>query len=385
MINRAQRLTLLGGLMMSAAAIAQCPPHWLADPAPVFNSEVRELIQWNGGVVARGTFTQVNGSSTRGLAFWNGASWSPLPAMPAPPNKVVSFNGQLIADASVLQGPGWATLGQGLNDPPWTLTTFQGQLVAGGNFTASGSTAIAHVAQWNGSAWTQIGAGLDNAVNDLIEYRGQLYACGWFHSPTSGGTDYIARWNGTSWSGIPGVPIAAMPWRMAVINDELFLAGYGGLQGFVSSYDGAAWKLEFTTVNYEPTGIVSYGDAIVVGAANTLITRRDGVWTQSPPLVTSSGFPKVIDLVVHSGQLFIGGSFSGAGGNPAANIVRYSETSSDFNGDGDYGTDQDVEAFFRCLSGDCCARCRSADFNADGDMGTEQDIEAFFRVLAGGC
>jgi hypothetical protein len=58
---------------------------------------------------------------------------------------------------------------------------------------------------------------------------------------------------------------------------------------------------------------------------------------------------------------------------------------SDFNGDGDFGTDQDIEAFFSCLAGFCCGTCwqNGADFNGDGDYGTDQDIEAFFRVLAG--
>jgi len=57
----------------------------------------------------------------------------------------------------------------------------------------------------------------------------------------------------------------------------------------------------------------------------------------------------------------------------------------DFNGDGDSGTDQDIEAFFACLGGNCCPTCWSggADFNGDGDIGTDQDIEAFFRVLGG--
>jgi hypothetical protein len=58
--------------------------------------------------------------------------------------------------------------------------------------------------------------------------------------------------------------------------------------------------------------------------------------------------------------------------------------SSDFNGDSDFGTDQDIEAFFACLAGNCCPTCGSADFNSDGDFGTDQDIEAFFRILAGG-
>jgi hypothetical protein len=56
---------------------------------------------------------------------------------------------------------------------------------------------------------------------------------------------------------------------------------------------------------------------------------------------------------------------------------------SDFNGDGDESTDGDIEAFFECLAGRCCATCGSPDFNGDGDAATDADIEAFFRVLAG--
>jgi len=60
--------------------------------------------------------------------------------------------------------------------------------------------------------------------------------------------------------------------------------------------------------------------------------------------------------------------------------------SSDFNCDGDSATDQDIEAFFACVGGDCCATCDplGADFNNDGDSATDADLEAFFRVLAGG-
>jgi glucose/arabinose dehydrogenase len=73
-----------------------------------------------------------------------------------------------------------------------------------------------------------------------------------------------------------------------------------------------------------------------------------------------------------------------------ANIwrIRYAPSrpccTPDFNGDGDVGTDADIEAFFACLAGSCCATCGSADFNNDGDVGTDSDIESFFRVLAGG-
>jgi|GEM_PF-3057927 len=60
--------------------------------------------------------------------------------------------------------------------------------------------------------------------------------------------------------------------------------------------------------------------------------------------------------------------------------------SQDFDCDGDFGTDGDIEAFFACLGGNCPpAPCpASSDFNGDGDFGTDADIEAFFRVLGGG-
>jgi len=58
--------------------------------------------------------------------------------------------------------------------------------------------------------------------------------------------------------------------------------------------------------------------------------------------------------------------------------------SADFDGDGDTGTDLDIEALFACVGGDCCPGCGSADFDGDGDAGTDLDIEAFFRVLGGG-
>ena len=57
----------------------------------------------------------------------------------------------------------------------------------------------------------------------------------------------------------------------------------------------------------------------------------------------------------------------------------------DFDGDGDLGTDADIEAFFACLAGSCCPGCFGQDFNMDGDAGTDADIEAFFRVIAGGA
>ena len=59
----------------------------------------------------------------------------------------------------------------------------------------------------------------------------------------------------------------------------------------------------------------------------------------------------------------------------------------DFDGDGDEGTDADIEAFFTVIGGGPCptGTCGSIDFDGDGDEGTDADIEAFFRVVGGGA
>lgn len=60
--------------------------------------------------------------------------------------------------------------------------------------------------------------------------------------------------------------------------------------------------------------------------------------------------------------------------------------SSDYDHDGDLGTDSDIEAFFACLAGSCCSTCYTADLNGDGRPAGDTDIESFFRTLAGnGC
>jgi hypothetical protein len=86
--------------------------------------------------------------------------------------------------------------------------------------------------------------------------------------------------------------------------------------------------------------------------------------------------------------LRIGADIVGGSPAPAFNMVLELEGSgqpcrADFNNDGDVATDADIEAFFACLAGNCCATCGTADFNDDGDSATDADIEAFFRVLAG--
>jgi hypothetical protein len=101
--------------------------------------------------------------------------------------------------------------------------------------------------------------------------------------------------------------------------------------------------------------------------------------TQSEGLTVSS-----VALGGHPSSIRFVAALSDGCGDTVSSAARLTVNTADFNGDGAVGTDADIEAFFACLAGSCCANCGSADFNGDGAVGTDADIEAFFRVLAGG-
>jgi hypothetical protein len=130
----------------------------------------------------------------------------------------------------------------------------------------------------------------------------------------------------------------------------------------------------FQIVLYEGSGTVDfrYGAmAAVVGGAMTVgVENSTGTIAQS----------------VAQGSIGTGNTARRVNNVPATNPCPPPCGTSDFNGDGDFGTDQDIEAFFACLAGNCCQTCYAggSDFNGDGDFGTDQDIESFFRVLGGG-
>lgn len=94
---------------------------------------------------------------------------------------------------------------------------------------------------------------------------------------------------------------------------------------------------------------------------------------------------RYVSGVSANGAVLIGGAYHGDEFSRAWMVTLGPVcTTADYDHDGDVGTDADIEAFFRCLAGNCCSMCYTRDLNDDGDEGTDRDIETFFRVLAGG-
>src|ERR1051325_5198666 len=308
------------------------------------------------GVATDGTLWSVVGY--RGVCRWSGTSWTPVGISPNSTrglaflanSGVVTAGGNSIATA--WNGLNWSPLGSVGGGALAVAVLPDQSVVSAGGFIAPGN--LTRIARWNGSAWLPLSSGLNSDVYALAAMpNGDLVAGGAFTQ--AGGIPIgrgVARWNGTSWSGLAGGigdPMGDI-WALAPLPDgRLVVGGHFTSAGGVAANNIAMWDGQSWT---------PLGEGVNIG------------------LHAITALPY--------GEIAVGGYFTTAGGSPSSHFARYAFISGDFNHDGDSGTDADIEAFFACIAGNCCATCGSADFNGDGDSATDADIEAFFRVLAGG-
>ena len=327
----------------------------------------------NGQIVAGGAFTSAGGVPANGVARWDGTAWI---AMGGGFSAIVSDfanlpSGGLVAAGSrlggvwgnhvaVWNGVDWSPLGGGVDNDTRALALLpNGDLVAAGFFANAGGVPASRIARWNGSAWLSLGTGLNTPtgtsyVMDLaILPGGDLVATGSFTHAGGAPSPGIARWDGSSWH-----PLGAG------------LAPIGPQRG-------------------EALAVLPSGELAVGGwfsSAGGVAARNIALWNGSTWSALGAGVDNRVTKVTSvPGGLAVHGVFGVAGEQVSVAFARWWRGNADFDGDGDTATDADIEAFFACLAGNCCAMCGTADFDGDGDTATDADIEAFFRVLAGGA
>jgi trimeric autotransporter adhesin len=329
------------------------------------NGPVREMcVRINGDLIVGGAFSTAGGGPAQMVARWDGSAWHAIADYPfseMPESMLAMPNGDVLVGAYSVRrwnGAAWSTLGAGTNGFVNALALAPGgDVYAGGDFSTAGGISAASLARWDGAAWWPLGDGTDGVVHAVaLLPGGRVVAAGQFTTAGGGPANNIAIWNGATWSaladGLDGRvgALAVLPSGDLVAGGDFTASGTTALN-YIARWDGAAWRAMGLGAEESPYGNVQ-----------TLVVTPDG------------------DLVV-------GGGFFQLDGEGRMFFARWHTCpacgSSDFNGDGDFGTDQDIEAFFACLAGFCCPACGSSDFNHDGDFGTDADIEAFFRVIAG--
>jgi hypothetical protein len=218
-----------------------------------------------------------------------------------------TYQGQLVAGGVFYDGDGapaqgvavfdqgrWHALGGGLGPPFMSevraLMLYNGELVAAGYFLDANGVPMQNIAAWNGKQWRSLGAGLPGEVNGLAEYNGQLVAAGRFIE-NNVAAHGVAVWDGTTWAYLGG-PFdgAVYPYvsAIAVYGDRLYAGG------FFSSVDG-------------------------VPASGIAAWTGEG-WEE---VAGGVGTPRVRTMCADGNALLVGGDFGSAGGVPAHGLAAY--------------------------------------------------------------
>lgn len=206
-----------------------------------------------------------------------------------------------------------------------SVTIWNGQLVAAGNFGSIGGVPSAGVAAWNGSAWVDLGATPNYTPGGVTVYDGALI-CSYDNG--------IYRYDGSAWTslGVPG-SINTHIYALAVYNGNLIVGGsFQSIAGVaaanIARWDGATWNPLGTGTNSTVSALTVYGPQLIAGGSFTQaggvtasgIAAWNGyVWS---PLGTGAN-STVSALTVHGSQLIAGGSFTQAGGVTAGRIAAW--------------------------------------------------------------
>ena len=294
-----------------------------------------------------GIFTTAGSVTVNHIARWDGTDWTSLADSSA-----VGVNGEGSVEVDAL-----AVFDDGTG----------AALYAGGTFTTAGGVTVNNIAKWDGERWSALSGlsdvGTDGAVLTMAVYDdGQgaaLYVGGRFTSAGGVETTTIARWDGSQWSALGGdsstgldAPVEAL----TVFDGSLFAGGSfwaadGTAVAGIAEWDGTSWSalngssgsgvsggVRALTVYDDGTGTALFvGGTFSTAGGITAngMARWDGTaWSAlgDPPAVGVGGqFPRVRSLSVYDGgsgpALFAGGEFTTAGGLAANHIARWDGTS----------------------------------------------------------
>lgn len=344
---------LLAGLAMCCLFLSpkvQAQAMVWTDVSDSIDGPIQMMVPYNGELFIGGNFFNIGSNFTRFLAMWDGTNfsfWNNSSLSGFGFDDMIEYNGKayLAGAYSILFGPvnmaewdgsdlvgtalnvnnnaqtlhtdgtslfvggglpegiqrwdgaAYQSMAGGVNGDVHKIVGFNGNVIAGGNFTMAGGNAVASIASWNGTAWAALGDGLNGSVADMIVYQGDLYVCGDFTHPTIGAIEDVARWDGSSWSAVGSSITTGLNelLTMAENNGMLYVGGDiseadGNTVYNVARWDGSNWSAAGDSL---PATVVKLGTfngsllcGMLSGPSSPLPMKRLGPATAHAPLLS---------------------------------------------------------------------------------------------------
>ncbi len=330
-----------------------------------FAPSVYALASNGGNLFVGGQFVTAGGITSRGVAKWNGTTWSGLDsgvngfveALLVVGGDVIVGGGFQTAGVAGLtvnsiarwNGSAWSALSSGMTGGSsfpvvYSLASNGGVIYAGGDFSHAGGVSSANIAQWNGALWSALGSGTDDVVLALANFGGELVVAGPFSTAGGATARGIAKWNGVTWSAVGGDADdgAFGIYVLAVSGDDLFAGGYFSALGGVPAKNTARWNgsvwsalgsgMDGSVGELAVSGGTLYvaGDFTTVGgvAANRIAKWDGSAWSALGSGLSSGVFgAEVAVLLADGSNLFAGGRFTSAGGVAVNQIAQWNGSS----------------------------------------------------------
>jgi hypothetical protein len=275
---------------------------WLPLGAGCDNAVFDAVELPNGHIIVSGQFAHAGGINSPTIARWDGNTWH---AMPSPGFAVGTrllrrTNGDLVIalfpslEIRRFDGTSWSTIGAGVNTALRLsmVETPNGDLVIGGTFVSVSSVPANNIARWDGATWHPLGPGFNSSVEALyVLPDGSLIAgCQASTTPAS-----IARWTGSTWTSLGGPFAASTLAFTTTVSGDLIAAGT---------------------------------DSLSMPTLHPLQRRIGTTWT---PLLGASTSPAtnawIFDIArIGDGDIVVGGVFTTLDGVVATNFARITTT-----------------------------------------------------------
>ncbi len=284
------------------------------------------LTEYGGQLYVSGRFggAGLNGY-TNFTARYDGASWGKVGGFDLLVHQVCSYQGSIVAAGEFYNASGQPAHGVAIrNGSTWQavgaypFATARAVVPYGSELV----TIDSGVHHWNGTTWSALGS--IPTPDRIFVLGGQLYATVQFGSFPSPVNNAIAHWNGTAWEALgSGVSNAR---SMTLFNGNVLAAGtFSGLGETVARWNGLGWVALGPAFGDSPDQLTVYnGDPVACWVNMTLpttgrVTRWNGsAWVQMGG-VFSPGISNancVGNMAAVGNNLYVGGFFTQIGGVP---------------------------------------------------------------------
>lgn len=240
----------------------------------------------------------------------------------------------------------WYSMGAlpGTDGKVLAIAVVDDALYVGGGFDVAGSTYASRIAKWDGTNWLSVGEGINGFVNALAVIDSDLYVGGVFNSVEDVYSKNIAKWDGSMWSAVGSGVIpsgsdnfTAAVETLAVMDGNLYVGGRfsraSSSSGVITTkniakWDGSNWSALGQGLDNDVTALtVSDNDLYVGGTFSTaggVSANRVAKWDGSNWSSFGSGVNGTVrSLAVFDGTLYAGGEFTAAGGVSANRIAQW--------------------------------------------------------------